>query len=257
MVAAPLTSTELLDLCLAEDFLQQGEREVDLLQARRRRDLYWVLGLLGCRGIRVVPSDLEAVWKGRPGRFRPEHREYVWIRGLRRAIDRIERAGEKGLPPVREDLFDLFRLVEGREEESLPASLLRREEPWDAPGGSVHPEPELLDLCLAEFRPERGYGEGGRRYRALHPVHRAAVVCRSVLHLSPFPDLNAWIAILAASQHLLATGYPPFLPQVADRPTLRTIRKARREDAFLEWFADLVLVGYRCLARGAGPTAWD
>jgi hypothetical protein len=235
----------LLDVALAERMLAGGMRGQRLMAARRQRDHRWIAGVLGGRGVYATEADVEAALAGMPGRFLPGQPEFELIRGLRRAIDHIERRAEYGATPdgpgIRQ-VFDLSTAQLGR----LVWHALRDSEPWEMIGRLRYPRPEYLADLLVTFDEPHCYHDDPVAFPRLHPVLQAARVLYRFVRISPFRDYNLVTGSLAASWHLLAKGYPPFLPQTSDRPAMRSVL-AGPLDELQSWFARIVLVGFRAV----------
>ncbi len=109
-----------LDLILAEEALVGGLKGQRLFAVREARDAYWIIACLGCRGVHLVEADVRACLEGRPGRFLPDQLEYVLIRGLRAAIDKIDDWASLGHRPTPESILviqEIFRFGAPRGEQ--------------------------------------------------------------------------------------------------------------------------------------------
>lgn len=237
--AIPHAAAE-LDLRLAEEILEGGAPALRNAERRSARDVRWIIGLLGFRGLNVTSEDVLAVLEGRPGRFRPEHAETTWIKGFQAAIDEIDRYADFGNMPDGAGLMKIHaRVTSGFR---LPKDDLRRDLPWERIAGVDYVPAEFVREALARFSvPKRP------RAACVHPVQEAARLCRAFVQLSPFVDFNLPMACLAGSWALLSAGYPPFLLHGGDRATFAEIVAAPRE-AWEHWFAEIVLTSYESLS---------
>lgn len=234
----PQTAHE-LDLCLAQEILDGSFAPSRDASRRRERDLRWIVGLLGFRGVNVTVRDVEAALLGQPGRFRPEHPETRWIRGFRAAIDELDRRAELAQTPDGPGLVELHDvLTEGFSKRDVT---LRRELPWERVAGIDYIVGEELSRSLERFAPQWALeAEGSEEdVSEAHPLRISAALCRQFVRLSPFRDFNLPMACMCASWHLVAHGYPPFLVHGGDRATFARVLASSR-DVWEQWFAELV-----------------
>jgi len=232
---------EQLDLLLAEHYLDGGFRGNRLLEWRSARDKQWLQGLLALRGVHVTDWDLEACLRRTSGRFLPDQPVYRLIHGLQLAIDWIDAAAELGTTPDLASLETVHATVTG--ELVTASSTWRQSAPADAWAELDHPPAESLPRELSRWP----LGRPRATAREMHPVAASAAILQRVNRLAPFCDYNREVAILAAGQSLLAHGYPPFLPQLADLAELRTFLDSPL-DVFATWFARIVLSRFVALA---------
>jgi len=237
---------ETLDVMLAERVVVGGLRGQKLMESRHRRDICWIVGALGCRGVHVTARDVENVLQGTAGRFMPGQPEYALIRGMRSVIDHLETRAEYGMLPDGHGAIEMYGMLTA-ELFGLVEDNLRIAEPWETLPGVAYPRPEDLDGLLATFCREHAYHDEKRRFEALHPVAQAALLFRRFAHLAPFRDFNLLVGGLTASWFLLAHGYPPFLPQAVDKSTMRVVL-AGRGLRVGQWFSEVLLTGYRAIA---------
>ncbi len=205
-----------LDLLLAERILEGGTRGAELFKMRERRDELWMVGLLGLRGIHVTLEDVQACLEQRPGRFLLQQPEARLILGLRIAIDEIDEAVELGSSLDGERLRDIHIALTENLEGQDPGTF-RTGSPWDTVPGLVHPGPALVPVLMKRFSRHFDLVLGDEPFEELHPVDQAARIFGRLALIAPFRDFNLIVASLAASQYLLANGYPPFLPKATDR----------------------------------------
>mgnify|MGYP002713131259 CR=1 FL=1 len=237
-----------LDLLLAERILEGGLRGAQLFQMRQRRDEHWILGLLGLRGLHVTLDDITTCLERRPGRFLPRQPEARLIQGVRKAIDDIDEAVDVGqaldADRVREIHIALTEKLEGQEPGTLRCS-----SPWDSVTGLVHPGADLVPVLMKRFSHDFDLVLGDEPFEELHPVDQGARIFGRLVLIAPFRDFNVLVASLAASQFLLARGYPPFMPKSCDRENVdldlggSDVELARR-------FASIVFRGFVAMRAG-------
>lgn len=245
----PEAATE-LDLRLAEAILAGSVTGLRDAERRSARDLRWIAGLLGLRGLSVTDADVLHVLEQRPGRFRNEHVEAAWIRGFRRAIDAIDRAADFGRMPTKASVDDLVEALQ--DSGSRVCIEPRVEAPWDAIQGVAYVPVDRVGALLEAFSVEAMWElvHACRPSAPPHPVLLAAAVCRGFVAISPFVDFNIPVACLLASQVLEASGYPTFLVHAGDRGTLREVL-VEGLPIWEHWFAEVVLASWFVLSRPA------
>ncbi|MAE77503.1 MAG: hypothetical protein CMJ85_11620 [Planctomycetes bacterium] len=234
-----------LDVMLAERVIAGGLRGQRLMESRQRRDVRWIIGALGGRGVHVTECDVEACLQATSGRFLPGQPEHGLIRGMRAAIDHLETRAEYGMLPNGKAMVQLYDLLTA-DLFGLANTTLRAADPWEILLGIDYPQPAELKGQLARFHRECGYLVRLPLFDALHPVGQAAMLLHQFVRIAPFRDFNLLVGGLAASWYLLAYGYPPFLPQAVDGATMRLVL-AGKGGRTEEWFSEIVLVGYRTI----------
>ncbi|MEZ5989024.1 MAG: Fic family protein [Planctomycetota bacterium] len=208
-----------LDLLLAEQLLARGPHQEAMFRYRRARDDRWMQGLMALRGVEATSLDLSCALTRRPGRFGRDADEAQLIRGLRRAIDRIDESVELARPLDAEELGHLHAVTTATVEGEYPG-VLRTAAPLDPVPGLEPPSAELLRVLLERFSRRLDLHDGAGSWGNLHPIDQAATLFRRLVLLAPFHDHNLIVACLATSWWLMARGYPPFLPRSADRRRL-------------------------------------
>jgi len=204
---------------LAEQLLARGPHQEALFRYRRARDDLWMQGLMALRGVEVTSLDLSCALTRRPGRFGRDQEEAHLIRGLRRAIDRIDESIELGRPLDAEELGHLHAVTTATVVDEYPG-VLRTDAPRDPVPGLEPPSAELVRVLLERFTRRLDLHDGAGPWSDLHPIDQAATLCRRLALLAPFHDHNLVVACLAASWWLMSRGYPPFLPRSRDRRPL-------------------------------------
>ncbi len=219
---------ERLDLALAERFsvtidpspeerlvAEQG-RYLSLRGVDRWR---WIAGILAVRNYRVDVAELGEILEGRPSRIRREHQEHGLVRGLDRVLDLLEVRASAGRQPDGFFLLDLFEAMTA-EVPRFRNNLLRKDHPWDSLMHLGYPSPRELRSILASFTPENSFRDMPAIFDAMHPVRQACRVMWRYARISPHPDLNLVMAMVALNSCLRASGYPLLMPEPEDRKSL-------------------------------------
>lgn len=186
----------------------------------------WVAGLLALRGFRLDDHEVACVLTGAPGRFRPEHQEFKLVKGFAELTDAIVERAAAGQTVDAWWLVEMFRrTTEGIER--FRNNTLRRDMPWDALVGVRYPEPGEVQPQLDGFHAGASFGDDPQVFGSLHPVRQAVRLMWRFARIAPFPDFNLPFAAVAFATHLLASGYPPLLPDAGDRVRLQRLVRGR------------------------------
>lgn len=186
----------------------------------------WIAGLLALRGFRLDDHEVACVLTGAPGRFRPEHQEFKLIRGFAELTDAVVERAAAGQTVDGWWLVEMFRrTTEGVER--FRNNTLRRDMPWDALVGVRYPEPGEVQPQLDGFHVGAAFGDDPQVFGSLHPVRQAVRLMWRFARIAPFPDFNLPFAAVAFATHLLASGYPPLLPDAGDRVRLQRLVRGR------------------------------
>ncbi|MEO0479534.1 MAG: Fic family protein [Planctomycetota bacterium] len=230
-----LTVLQRLDIATAERLANQLARrlEEDLADSKseatvweptdvERRD--FVRGLLGIRGFRIHSDDVEKILEDRVERYRPEHQEWRLVRGLARAFDDLLEEAMQGRGPSGWAIAERFRsMTDGLAR--FRNNTLRRDIPWDSIPGVPYPDAQRVGALLDGLHEDANYGDQHPDYEEMHPVRQAARLFWRFARISPFPDFNVVMAVLAASHLLCSRGYPAWVAQSDDRARLDALVK--------------------------------
>ena len=163
-----------IDLRLAQRLLGPRPEGAELLSLRESRDRRWIQGALGCFGQSASDADIANAVGGRAGRFLPGEPMHRLVTGMRREIDRIDAAAERGARPGLAEL----RAASG------------------ALGWEFGLEAARFDGCF------------GARVAGEHPLRVAVAFARELASvLGPGAPSCVLVQLLVAQQ-LLAQGYP-------------------------------------------------
>ena len=196
---------ERLDLTLAARFSavlgpSSEQRIVDIqarelsLSAEDRSE--WISGLLAVRNYRVSGEDVRVILEGGECRFNEEHQEFGLVHGLGRVIELIESQAGNGNWPDGEHLIELFRVMtEGIAR--FRNNLIRKDQPWDSLLYLGYPQNHDLSRILQSFNRENRYRDIAVIFDGLHPVRQACRVLWRYARISPHPDLNLVMAMVA------------------------------------------------------------
>jgi len=219
---------ERLDLALAERFSTAlGPASEERLVAMQARVLslrgldrcLWISGVLALRNYQVSAAQVGEILEGSASRIRPEHQEYGLVRGLGRVLDLLEARAATGRLPDGRYLLQLFREMTSSVAR-FRNNYLRKDQPWDSLAHLSYPSPREIRPLLDTFTPENHFRDMPLIFDALHPVRQACRVMWRYARISPHPDLNLVMALVALNACLRASGYPFLMPDEGDRQRL-------------------------------------
>jgi hypothetical protein len=182
----------------------------------------WISAVLGLRGLLVHPEDVDAVRRGRVGRYSESQHEHAMIRGLCAVFRVMHKRAARGRPPEGWHLAELFKMFT-KGVVRFRRNSLRRDMPWDAILYVNYPEASRVRVLLDGFNLDMCYGDNPIRFQSLHPVRQAFRLLWRLARIAPFPDFNLVMAFVAMSEYLLYKGYPLFCPEPEDRVLLHRL----------------------------------
>ncbi len=219
---------ERLDLALATRFSaalgpSSEQRIVDIqsseLSLSEDARCEWISGILTVRNYRVASEDVRVILDGGATRFRKEHQEFGLVHGLNRVLELLEVQAGDGKWPSGRRLVELFSvLTDGIAR--FRNNLIRKDQPWDSLLYLGYPRSRDLQEILDSFTQKNRYRDIQAIYDQLHPVRQACRVLWRYARISPHPDLNLIMAMVAFNACLRAAGYPLLIPGPEDRTRL-------------------------------------
>lgn len=219
---------ERLDLVLAERFSTAlGASAEQRLVAMQAHDLSlhgadrwaWIAGMLAIRDYRVSEAEVEKILAGAASRFLPEHQEHGLVRGLDRVLHLCDARANAGQGPDGVFLEELFKEMT-RGVSRFRNNHLRRDHPWDSLVHLHYPNPREIRPVLDSFTPQNRFRDMPVIFDAMHPVRQACRVMWRYARISPHPDLNLVMSMIALNAFLRSAGYPYLMPSEGDRESL-------------------------------------
>ena len=235
-MAEPFTIDALqeIDLLLAAQLADGGEPAERTFERQTAERPAHISGVLRFLGIAANPDDVAAALRGSPSRFPPGTPEAGLVDGLRAALDLVEARSASGATPDGDFVLALWRRLSAR----LPGPRrphTRVSRPADGLPWVSYPPPSSLPGLLARFGEDEAFLDFPALFRSLHPVQQSFRVFHRLARIAPFDDHNTVIAWLAATEFLLARGYPHLRLHESDAPAVRQLLMTGPPKRFAPW----------------------